>query len=468
MAMAQPAASTSSEPNQNFPPTTATVAVAGPSGLPMGGLNENRKPLPQELMMALAQVAAPQAGPSRAEVDLLIDRKPSPHELMMALKQASEQQAGPSRAAVRLSIERKPSQYELLMQLNKATDLIRNCEPSECFLCSKMIQTSRGVVLVNCLHTFCGNCLQTSLLEHATVRCPYPYGQFECDGTLEDREIESLLGPEEYKGFLQRQFEVYQTDEAPKRAILPEDLELLVTLTDASVVPNPEAFECPVCMGPFEAYEGVILRDCFHSFCRECLASSIKHADDVVVRCPFQDENYACDSMIQDREIKSLLSEGEYNAYLGRSLQKAESLAVNSFHCKTPNCNGWCLVEDHVSGFRCPVCGSMNCLKCKAIHPNMGCEEYQDRLNGNYELKCSERQVQALISSGEAMRCPRCTVVVQKIAGCDFVACTVCKTGICWATRGPRWGPLGQGDTSGGCLCGVGGRKCHPSCRNCH
>lgn len=395
----------------------------------------------------------------------VVDRKPTQHELQMAL----EQQAGPSRAAaVAEPIDRKPSQYELLMQLNKAVDLIRNGEPSECFLCSKMIATGRGVMLVNCLHTFCGNCLQTSLLEHATVRCPYPYGQFECDGMLEDREIESLLGQEEYKSFLARQFEAINEETPPKRSILPEDLELLVTLTDASVVPNPEGFECPVCMVPFNPYEGIILRDCFHAFCRDCLANSIKHADDVVVRCPFQDENLTCDSMIQDREIRSLLSDGEYNAYLGRSLQKAESLAVNSYHCKTPNCNGWCLIEDHVQFFMCPVCLSKNCLQCKAIHPDMGCEEYQDRLNGNYEEKCTERQIQALLNSREAMRCPRCGQVVQKIAGCDFVMCSMCKTGICWATRGPRWGPGGQGDTSGGCRCKVGGRLCHPSCKNCH
>lgn len=417
----------------------------------------DRKPTQCELQMALEQ----QPGPSQLVVAEQIERKPSQYELLMPIQH--ELQAGPSEP-----LDRKPSQYELLMQLNKAVDIIRNSEPSECFLCSKMIPTSRGVMLVNCLHTFCGNCLQISLLEHATVRCPYPYGQFECDGMLEDCEIESLLGQEEYKCFLARQFDAISVDEPPKKAILPEDLELLVTLTDASVVPNLEEFECPVCMVTYDAYEGILLRDCFHAFCRDCLANSIKHADDVVVRCPFQDENLTCDSMIQDREIRALLSDDEYNAHLGRSLRKAESLAVNSYHCKTTDCNGWCLIEDYVEFFRCPICQIKNCLRCKAIHPNMGCEEYQDRLNGNYEEKCTERKIQTLLDSREAMRCPRCGQIVQKIEGCDFITCTLCKTGICWATRGPRWGPAGHGDNSGGCRCNVGGRKCHPSCRNCH
>lgn len=55
----------------------------------------------------------------------------------------------------------------------------------------------------------------------------------------------------------------------------------------------------------------------------------------------------------------------------------------------------------------------------------------------------------------------------MKRDGCDFIACVMCKTGICWATRGPRYGPGGIGDTSGGCGCSLL-RKCHRACRGCH
>lgn len=46
--------------------------------------------------------------------------------------------------------------------------------------------------------------------------------------------------------------------------------------------------------------------------------------------------------------------------------------------------------------------------------------------------------------------------------------CPMCATKLCWATRGPRWGPAGYGDISGGCKCYVNGVKCHPQCRGCH
>ncbi|CAF1552666.1 unnamed protein product, partial [Adineta steineri] len=53
--------------------------------------------------------------------------------------------------------------------------------------------------------------------------------------------------------------------------------------------------------------------------------------------------------------------------------------------------------------------------------------------------------------------------------GCDWIQCTQCKIEICWPTQGPRWGPKGRGDTSGGCRCRVdNGKLCVPNCQNCH
>lgn len=370
---------------------------------------------------------------------------------------------------------RPAGQYQKLLALDQQ-DLVYNSEPSLCHLCNGTTSAGLGVVLVNCLHSFCVECLKESLRKGDSVRCPFPNGRYECVGNLEDRELVALLDPEEYRALMERQFEAIKdasaATEETKKVSPPSraDLELLVTLSDASVVPNPESFECPICFVPYEPYEGVILRDCFHSFCRECLAGSIRHADDVIVKCPYNDNNNSCESVIQDREIRTLLSAADYGAFLERSLKKAESLAGKSaFHCKTPDCVGWCLTEAaDVNWFDCPVCQARNCLKCEALHADMTCEDYQDRLLGNFENRRSERALQNLVSAGEAIPCPKCTMVLTKIDGCDFVTCSLCKTAVCWVTRGPRWGPKGTGDTSGGCRCKVNGIKCHPNCNNCH
>lgn len=58
----------------------------------------------------------------------------------------------------------------------------------------------------------------------------------------------------------------------------------------------------------------------------------------------------------------------------------AESQAQNSFHCKTPDCPGWCLFEDSVIVFLCPVCKHTNCITCAAIHEGKNCRQYQDNV----------------------------------------------------------------------------------------
>lgn len=46
-----------------------------------------------------------------------------------------------------------------------------------------------------------------------------------------------------------------------------------------------------------------------------------------------------------------------------------------------------------------------------------------------------------MLEKGEAMNCPTCQIIILKRSGCDAILCTMCKTEICWATKGPRWGP---------------------------
>lgn len=55
----------------------------------------------------------------------------------------------------------------------------------------------------------------------------------------------------------------------------------------------------------------------------------------------------------------------EYERFLERRLAVAESRAQNSYHCRTADCLGWCVYEDDVNEFRCPICWALNCLVCK-------------------------------------------------------------------------------------------------------
>uniref|UniRef100_A0ABI8AGJ7 RANBP2-type and C3HC4-type zinc finger containing 1 n=1 Tax=Felis catus TaxID=9685 RepID=A0ABI8AGJ7_FELCA len=171
-------------------------------------------------------------------------------------------------------------------------------------------------------------------------------------------------------------------------------------------------------------------------------------------------------------EPPPLLPPEDYQRFLDLGVSIAENRSAFSYHCKTPDCKGWCFFEDDVNEFTCPVCFHVNCLLCKAIHEQMNCKEYQDDLALRAQNDVAARQttemLRSMLQQGEAMHCPQCRIVVQKKDGCDWIRCTVCHTEICWVTKGPRWGPGGPGDTSGGCRCRVNGIPCHPSCQNCH
>lgn len=105
----------------------------------------------------------------------------------------------------------------------------------------------------------------------------------------------------------------------------------------------------------------------------------------------------------------------------------------------------------------------------------MTCLQYQSKLQASNVpdvSKVEDQGTQALLKSllerGEALECPECNAIITKKWGCDWVRCSACKTEICWVTRGRRWGPAGRGDISGGCRCGVDGKRCHLLCGYCH
>uniref|UniRef100_A0A3Q3NDQ6 RanBP-type and C3HC4-type zinc finger-containing protein 1 n=1 Tax=Mastacembelus armatus TaxID=205130 RepID=A0A3Q3NDQ6_9TELE len=248
-----------------------------------------------------------------------------------------------------------------------------------------------------------------------------------------------------------------------------ENFARLVMIDGQDLVPNPEPVDCRICYVDLQPGDGVLLRECLHCFCRECLRSVIMLSEDPEVSCPYRDDTYSCACSLQEREIRALVSAEEYERWLQRGLSVAESKCEGSYHCATPDCHGWCVYEDTVNIFHCPVCAKHNCLICKSIHEGMNCRQYQDDLAAPVSetaVRCTV--LVTLLHSGKAMHCPQCGIIVQKRNGCDWLRCTVCHTEICWVTRGPRWGPKGPGDTSGGCRCNVNNQKCHPKCQNCH
>lgn len=273
--------------------------------------------------------------------------------------------------------------------------------------------------------------------------------------------------PEEISRLQQEEQALLQYQQAQQLEREQNYMYLLAT-EDQNLIANTTETDCPICFSPLEPGEGVVLRECLHTFCRECLRGTVLNSQDAEVSCADTD----CESKLLDREIKELLTEEEHQRFLELRLNIAESRSEHSFHCQTPNCRGWCIYEDEVNEFRCDLCNETNCLLCRAIHKDMNCKDYQDdlriRAENDKAAQQTKQMLENMVANGEAMKCPRCDIIVQKKDGCDWICCLMCKTEICWVTKQARWGPNGNGDTSGGCRCRVNNQPCHPNCQNCH
>ncbi|XP_052120675.1 uncharacterized protein LOC113205707 isoform X2 [Frankliniella occidentalis] len=183
--------------------------------------------------------------------------------------------------------------------------------------------------------------------------------------------------------------------------------QLLVNLERQDLVPSTEHFECPVCLTEYGPGDGAVLRECLHTFCRACLINTVQFSDDAEVKCPYRDKQYACDGILQEREIKALVPAALYEQHLAKSMTQAERKMDKAFHCKTPDCTGWCVFEDNVNEFRCPVCRATNCLTCQAIHADNNCAEYQARLQreaadgSNEDARRTQAMLEEMVARGE-------------------------------------------------------------------
>ena len=168
--------------------------------------------------------------------------------------------------------------------------------------------------------------------------------------------------------------------------------------------------------------------DCDHLFCDECFKSYLQYKiessdfNNKGITCP------ECDETISDTIIKNNTSNEEYTSYLSLYAIK------NKLEDKTrKTIMRWCLVCDECTIindndllFDCYTCRKCYCSSCKQDLHERGCQYIDKEKDENREQK--------LISEGEAidkhltieeenLQCPKCTDLIKKEKGCNFIKC---------------------------------------------
>lgn len=324
-------------------------------------------------------------------------------------------------------VDRSCKPTSTMEQIFKAADeaVVFTKNPADCHFCNRPIDVGRGVVLKGCLHTFCRRCIIVAIesSENAVMACPSK--QVRCSGEVRDEEIKALLSPDAY--------DKYTTEMLYKMNVV----EFSELIQEYEFVENKSEFQCDVCMESCNPGEGIVLKSCLHQYCKECIGKYIEGADEAEIPCPWRDDDgLRCIGMISEMEIRSLIPLESYRRYLNISLASAEAATPNAYHCKTPNCRYWVEIDPGVEMFQCGVCHRENCVKCKAVHQGISCQDYNDLAFGDdrraRENAATENQVRGLLQAKRAQNCPRCGILVQRFDGCRHMTCTKCKHEFDW------------------------------------
>lgn len=140
--------------------------------------------------------------------------------------------------------------------------------------------------------------------------------------------------------------------------------QLLSLEEDGGLIMSLEPFDCDICTNTIQLADGIILRNCLHRFCKECIERTIIYSEHVDIKCPYFENNNSCEGKLQDREIRAAVSPDDYDKYLRRGLRFARSTIKGTVVCNAADCEGWCICDEEINEFTCPQCSKINCVPC--------------------------------------------------------------------------------------------------------
>lgn len=205
-------------------------------------------------------------------------------------------------------------------------------------------------------------------------------------------------------------------------------LDRLITLSHKGSCGLPNASQgsqtCPIC---YDSVSSPHQLGCGHTYCVACLRhliSSALESDQLPLTC--LGDEARCRVPIAIPTIQQFLPPASFNRLLETAFDAYIAKHPEEFkHCKTPDCTQIYRALQASAApqtLHCPSCFSAVCNGChEDTHDGLSCAESKARRNPAEQERLNDVWIAS--QGGRVKKCPQCSVLIEKLEGCNHMTC---------------------------------------------
>lgn len=186
--------------------------------------------------------------------------------------------------------------------------------------------------------------------------------------------------------------------------------------------PHPNV-ECVICCDTIECI-ACLDAPCSHFICRECVIKMAEVANNNEDLFPLQ----CCQKQLPMDVFLSFLP-GPLRITFSSKCAEAATPPDVRVYCPNKRCSNFIgrRLSSTPCTMSCPECGAEVCSHCKRnAHPAESCDDIESR------------EVHSLAKEKGWQLCPKCKMIVERVAGCAHMLCR-CRQNFCYIC-GQKWG----------------------------
>ncbi|XP_071787062.1 E3 ubiquitin-protein ligase RNF14-like [Asterias amurensis] len=218
---------------------------------------------------------------------------------------------------------------------------------------------------------------------------------------------------------------------------------------------NTSFYNCQVCFSDKTGSDCMDFQGCSHVYCKECMREyfqvQIGEGNVKGLNCP----ETKCNSPALPSQVRELVGKELFATYDRLLLQRTLECMEDIVYCPRVLCQCPVMKEKDSTICVCTACAFPFCVKCRmAYHGVSPCrlkkdeilklrkefEEGDEETRARLEQRFGRRVFRDVLEEFESQRwmdknskeCPKCHTNIEKIDGCNKMACSQCRSFFCW------------------------------------